>query len=263
MKRTKLDVPFEAFIEKMLALDEEKRYRIVTCGEEVHLAYNRVSTLSLLQLKYLLINRFVLGCPHRVFVSQTRTGLGWYLTFICSQHRSVEQLYLNTPAWYAQQDPDRFVFHVGEQVTSLDHAGRSVTTSKGRTIHVRAYRSRLVFILKITQYDICVLATGSEASLPPYVTPETTPRTRVGPVSFVYSRTALICISLGLICLSFYCGPRRYDSLLRTPRCLQGRRSGRRSARTRSCKGFIRYVSFLRQLVDVNLMFFSGLLSPT
>jgi nitrite reductase (NAD(P)H) len=31
-----------AFIEKMLALDEEKRYRIVTCGEEIHLAYNRV-----------------------------------------------------------------------------------------------------------------------------------------------------------------------------------------------------------------------------
>ncbi|KAG9089514.1 hypothetical protein FRC06_001509, partial [Ceratobasidium sp. 370] len=30
-----------AFIEKMLALDEQKRYRIVTCGEEVHLAYNR------------------------------------------------------------------------------------------------------------------------------------------------------------------------------------------------------------------------------
>ncbi|KAF8599087.1 nitrite reductase [Ceratobasidium sp. AG-I] len=115
-----------AFIEKMLALDEEKRYRIVTCGEEVHLAYNRVALTEYFQ------------------------------------HRSVEQLYLNTPAWYAQQDPDRFIFHVGEQVTSLDHAGRFVITSKGRTIN----------------YDLCVLATGSEASLPPYVTPETTPRTR-------------------------------------------------------------------------------------
>jgi NAD(P)H-nitrite reductase large subunit len=53
-----------------------------------------------------------------------------------SQHRSVEQLYLNSPAWYAEQDPDRFVFHVGEQVTGLDHEARCVTTSKGRTIHV-------------------------------------------------------------------------------------------------------------------------------
>ncbi|QRV85667.1 nitrite reductase (NAD(P)H) large subunit [Ceratobasidium sp. AG-Ba] len=115
-----------AFIEKMLALDEQKRYRIVTCGEETHLAYNRC------------------------------------LTFDTSQHRSVEQLYLNSPAWYAEQDPDRFVFHVGEQVTKLDHENQSVRTSKGRTI----------------PYDICVLATGSEASLPPYVTPYLTPRTR-------------------------------------------------------------------------------------
>ncbi|KAG8783500.1 hypothetical protein FRC12_019663 [Ceratobasidium sp. 428] len=115
-----------AFIEKMLALDEKKRYRIVTCGEETHLAYNRVALTEYFQ------------------------------------HRSVEELYLNTPAWYAQQDPDRFVFHVGEQVTKLDHENQCVKTSKGRTI----------------PYDICVLATGSEASLPPYVTPYLTPRTR-------------------------------------------------------------------------------------
>ncbi|KAG9119852.1 hypothetical protein FRC07_004917 [Ceratobasidium sp. 392] len=113
-----------AFIEKMLALDEKKRYRIVTCGEETHLAYNRVA--------------------------------------LTDQHRSVEELYLNTPAWYAQQDPDRFIFHVGEQVTKLDHENQCVKTSKGRVI----------------PYDICVLATGSEASLPPYVTPYLTPRTR-------------------------------------------------------------------------------------
>ncbi|CAE6540498.1 unnamed protein product [Rhizoctonia solani] len=115
-----------AFIEKMLALDEEKRYRIVTCGEEVHLAYNRVALTEYFQ------------------------------------HRSVEELYLNSPAWYAEQDPERFTFYVGEQVTKLDHQAQCATTSKNRTI----------------PYDLCVLATGSEASLPPYITPETTLKTR-------------------------------------------------------------------------------------
>ena len=32
-----------AFIEKLINLDDEKKYFIVTCGEEVHLAYNRVA----------------------------------------------------------------------------------------------------------------------------------------------------------------------------------------------------------------------------
>ncbi|CAE6437499.1 unnamed protein product [Rhizoctonia solani] len=115
-----------AFIEKMLALDEEKRYRIVTCGEETHLAYNRVALTEYFQ------------------------------------HRSVEELYLNSPAWYAKQDPERFTFYVGEQVTKLDHQAHCATTSKNRTI----------------PYDLCILATGSEASLPPYITPDTTPKTR-------------------------------------------------------------------------------------
>jgi hypothetical protein len=32
-----------AFIEKILNLNEDGKYRLVTCGEELHLAYNRVS----------------------------------------------------------------------------------------------------------------------------------------------------------------------------------------------------------------------------
>lgn len=106
-----------AFIEKMLALDEAKRYRLVTCGEESHLAYNRVALTDYFQ------------------------------------HRSVEKLYLNQVEWYAQQDPERFLFHTGEQATSLDTVAHSITTSKGREI----------------SYDYCVLATGSESTLPPYV----------------------------------------------------------------------------------------------
>lgn len=109
-----------AFIEKILNLDEAKRYRLITCGEEAHLAYNRVALTEYFQ------------------------------------HRSVEKLYLNQVEWYAQQDPERFIFYTGEQVTSLDTAAHLVTTSQGRVIN----------------YDYCVLATGSESTLPPYISPE-------------------------------------------------------------------------------------------
>ncbi|KZT30290.1 nitrite reductase [Neolentinus lepideus HHB14362 ss-1] len=87
-----------AFIEKLLNLDEAMRYRIVTCGEEMHLAYNRVALTDYFQ------------------------------------HRSVEKLYLNQADWYAKQDSERFMFYTGEQVISLDPAAHTVTTSKGRTI---------------------------------------------------------------------------------------------------------------------------------
>ncbi|KAJ8585502.1 nitrite reductase [Rhizopogon salebrosus TDB-379] len=115
-----------AFIEKMLTLDEAKRYRLVTCGEETHLAYNRVALTDYFQ------------------------------------HRSVEKLYLNQVEWYAQQDPERFLFHTGEQATSLDTVAHSVTTSKGRRI----------------SYDYCVVATGSTSTLPPYISPEKAERAR-------------------------------------------------------------------------------------
>ncbi|KAI0716158.1 nitrite reductase [Cerioporus squamosus] len=105
-----------AFIEKLLDLDTEGRYRIVTCGEEVHLAYNRVALTDFFQ------------------------------------HRNIEKLYLNSPDWYAKQDSERFEFHIGEAVTSLDTEARVVTTDKGRAL----------------AYDHCVLATGSDASLPSY-----------------------------------------------------------------------------------------------
>lgn len=55
--------------------------------------------------------------------------------------------------WYAQQDPSRFVCHTGEAVVSIDVKAHTVTTDKDRMIH----------------YDYCVLATGSEATLPDYV----------------------------------------------------------------------------------------------
>ncbi|THH20470.1 hypothetical protein EUX98_g8578 [Antrodiella citrinella] len=108
-----------AFIEKVLNLDEGGQYRIVTCGEEVHLAYNRVALTEYFQ------------------------------------HRNIEKLYLNPPDWYASQSPDRFTFHTSETVLSLDAEAHTVTTPN-RTI----------------KYDYCVLATGSEATLPRYADPK-------------------------------------------------------------------------------------------
>ncbi|KAI0770919.1 nitrite reductase [Trametes elegans] len=87
-----------AFIEKLLDLDSGDRYRVVSCGEEAHLAYNRVALTDYFQ------------------------------------HRNVEQLYLNSADWYAKQDPEKFSFHTGETVTALDTVARTVTTDKGRTI---------------------------------------------------------------------------------------------------------------------------------
>ncbi|TFK51421.1 nitrite reductase [Heliocybe sulcata] len=109
-----------AFIEKLMNLDEAMHYRIVTCGEEMHLAYNRVALTDYFQ------------------------------------HRSVEKLYLNQADWYAKQDPERFMFYTGEQVTSLDPATHTVRTSKDRAI----------------KYDYCVIATGSVSTLPPYIPPD-------------------------------------------------------------------------------------------
>lgn len=73
------------------------------------------------------------------------------------QHRSVDQLFLNPPEWYTtNQDPERFQYHVGEQVTSVDPDAHKVKTSKGREF----------------TYDICVVATGSNAGFPRYITPQ-------------------------------------------------------------------------------------------
>ncbi|KAF9267857.1 nitrite reductase [Marasmius fiardii PR-910] len=105
-----------AFIEKLLSLDEAKRYRIVTCGEESHFAYNRVALTEYFQ------------------------------------HRSVEKLYLNPVEWYSQQGPERFEFHIGETCTFINTEAHTVVTDKGHEF----------------SYDYCVLAQGSNATLPSY-----------------------------------------------------------------------------------------------
>ncbi|CAL1707574.1 unnamed protein product [Somion occarium] len=106
-----------AFIEKLLNFDQSGKYRVVTCGEEIYLAYNRVALTEYFQ------------------------------------HRNVEKLYLNQADWYTQQDPDRFLFYVGEAVTTINTSAKNVTTDKGRVV----------------PYDYCIIATGSQATLPDYV----------------------------------------------------------------------------------------------
>ncbi|KAF9007403.1 NADPH nitrite reductase [Cyathus striatus] len=115
-----------AFIEKLLNLDEQQKYFIVTCGEERHFAYNRV-------------------------------GLTEYF-----EHRNVENLYLNPPSWYAAQQPDRMAYHLSERVTSLSPSSHLVHTDKGRSF----------------RYHKCILATGSHADLPPYVSADKPENTR-------------------------------------------------------------------------------------
>ena len=74
----------------------------------------------------------------------------------------VEKLYLNPPSWYAEQQPDRLAYHLGETVVSLSPEDHLAYTDKGRSF----------------KYDKCVLATGSNACLPPYISPETVAKTR-------------------------------------------------------------------------------------
>ncbi len=81
-----------AFIEKMLSLDTKGKYFIRTCGEEPHLAYNRVGLTG-------------------EFRCDSKLNLEYF------QHRNIEDLYLNDVSWYAEQNPEHFAFHVGEQVS--------------------------------------------------------------------------------------------------------------------------------------------------
>lgn len=74
----------------------------------------------------------------------------------------MEDLYLNPPSWYAEQQPDRFRYYLGETVTSLSPEEHLVHTSKGNSF----------------KYDKCILATGSIAGLPPFVSSERAANTR-------------------------------------------------------------------------------------
>ncbi|KAJ7057863.1 nitrite reductase [Mycena amicta] len=87
---------------------------------------------------------FVVTCGEENYFAYNRVGY-------------VENLYLNPPSWYAEQQPDSFRYFLGETVTSISPSEHLVHTSKGHSF----------------KYSKCVLATGSNAGLPAYATAQT------------------------------------------------------------------------------------------
>ncbi len=83
--------------------------------------------------------------PH---IAYNRVGLTGYFA-----NRSIEALHLNPLAWYSSHAPGKLTYHTSDPVLRIDSEAKQVHTSKGHAI----------------PYDTCVLATGSDAALPPYL----------------------------------------------------------------------------------------------
>ncbi|CEH13314.1 nitrite reductase [Ceraceosorus bombacis] len=101
--------------------------------------------------------------PH---IAYNRVGLTQYFT-----SRDPEALYLNPLSWYTSHAPGKLQYHTADPVTSISHEAKEVRTSKGLTL----------------KYDVCVLATGSDAALPPYVSQQ---RFHATAGTFVYRNLA-------------------------------------------------------------------------
>jgi len=87
--RCYLSCSHQAFIEKILNLDEAKRYRLITCGEGKLFA----CTPYLLDTRYLLKMSYT-----EAHLAYNRVALTEYF-----QHRSVEKLYLNQGGSYIRR----------------------------------------------------------------------------------------------------------------------------------------------------------------
>lgn len=77
-------------------------------------------------------------------VAYNRVGLTSFF-----EHRSVPDLYLNPEEWYTQLDTQTFTYKTSSPVLKIDREAKKVLTNDGAF-----------------PYDVCVLATGSEAVLP-------------------------------------------------------------------------------------------------
>ncbi|KAM4065359.1 pyridine nucleotide-disulfide oxidoreductase [Hirsutella rhossiliensis] len=95
-------------------------------------------------------------------VAYNRVGLTQYFT-----NRSVEDLYLNPVEWYLSHADGKLTHHTSSPVVSIDADARSLTTAEGLEY----------------SYNECILATGSVAALPPYLSEERFFQTKG---SFVY-----------------------------------------------------------------------------
>ncbi|PWZ01235.1 putative nitrite reductase [Testicularia cyperi] len=83
--------------------------------------------------------------PH---IAYNRVGLTQYFT-----HRSTESLYLNPLEWYSSHAKNKLAYHTSDPVVSIDAENKLVKTQKGIEF----------------DFDECILATGSDAALPPYI----------------------------------------------------------------------------------------------
>lgn len=97
--------------------------------------------------------------PH---IAYNRVGLTQYFT-----NRSTESLYLNPLEWYSSHAKGKLTYHSSDLVISIDPHAKSLKTANGQ--HFR--------------YDECILATGSDAALPPYISSQQFQNTKG---SFVY-----------------------------------------------------------------------------
>lgn len=101
--------------------------------------------------------------PHLAY---NRVGLSTYW-----EKSSPEELYLNPLQWYASHAPGKLAYHTLDPVIAIDAEAKQVKTAKGNEL----------------PYDVCVLATGSDAALPPYVSRERFQKTQG---AFVYRNIA-------------------------------------------------------------------------
>jgi nitrite reductase (NAD(P)H) len=87
-------------------------------------------------------------------------------------HRSVESLHLNQAEWYSSQSA-RLTYHTGDLVEHIDTEAHTILTSEVSNVVFRLpLRTQTIIIQGLHfPYDICVVATGSNAALPPYVSP--------------------------------------------------------------------------------------------
>ncbi len=86
--------------------------------------------------------------PH---IAYNRVGLTQYFS-----NRSIDALYLNELAWYTSHAKGKLTYHTSDAVVGIDAERKTIRTERGVEFH----------------YDECILATGSDASLPPYINRE-------------------------------------------------------------------------------------------
>ncbi|CZR53474.1 probable NAD(P)H-nitrite reductase [Phialocephala subalpina] len=119
---------------------ERKRVVVVGLGMVGIIFVEKLMKLDVKRREYEIV---IIGEePHLAY---NRVGLTSFF-----EHRDVERLYMQTQAWYDAMPTGSLSYYLNTLATAIDSEKKTVTTAKGGTI----------------EYDILVLATGSDAILP-------------------------------------------------------------------------------------------------